>query len=364
MAAAETQVRHVFHAPTLGWDRVHAWQEATGQPAFVWGGGAGARDAFFFGSLRRSFADWIGRTGGPAAMTLYHDGMGADALGPLDPARHKVLFLHQFFPRWERHFEWQLRCTGLIMTTEPAFSRLIREKYAWIPERFIESLAGPVLAAAEARSAGATGPGRRTGIWLQGRPWRRYGNRLRAIVDRWVPGAGQLEIIVDGGGPPAWARRESVLWSPSLPLEFALHRLHTWDSVLLLDDYSLDAPWLLQALALDCFPLVPDGDSPALSGSWGTGNAPSPYPWGDLEAAIGLLGQWREERADLIEDFRDWREGLLARHDGPAPFRERWQAATQALLAQRPPKLRPRKPLAPWMPLSWYERVLRLRTLG
>jgi hypothetical protein len=147
-----------------------------------------------------------------------------------------------------------------------------------------------------------------------------------------------------------------------MPLEFALYRLYTWDSVFLLNDYALDAPWLLRALALDCFPLVPDGDSPASGSAWRADTAPSPYAWGNASNAIDLLGQWRDQKADLLEDFHEWRDGVLAGHATGAAFRKAWSVSKAALLEQRPPKLRDRKPLAGWMPLGWYERVIRLRT--
>jgi hypothetical protein len=362
MASTETQARHVFHAPSTGLDRIHAWQEATGEPAFIWGRHSGMHEARLFGSIRKAFSDWVTGTGDSAVMTIYHDGIGADALGPLDPAAHKVFACHHWYPRWQNHFEWQLRCTGKVLVGDPEMGRAIRERFGWIPERFIQAipqhlLTGPV----EAKERPSEIP-RRTGIWLHGKRWRRYGNRLRSIVDRWQLEVGELEIITEGGGPPGWAKRENIIWNTGMPLEFALYRLYTWDSILLLNDYALDAPWLLRALALDCFPLVPDGDSPAKGAAWHADSAPSPYAWGNASNAIDLLGQWRDQKADLLEDFHEWRDGVLAGHATGAAFRKNWSACKAALLEQRPPKLRDRKPLAGWMPVGWYERVIRLRT--
>lgn len=361
MALAETQARHVFHAPSTGLDRIHAWREATGEPTFIFGRYSGMHEARLFGGIRGPFGDWIAGTGDSATMTVYHDGIGADALGPLDPAPHKVFACHHWYPRWQNHFEWQLRCTGKVLLGEPGLAGAIRERFAWIPERFMVSVPQPLLAATEdteKRSA----PPQRTGIWLHRKRWRRHGNRLRSIVDRWQPAVGELEIITEGGGPPGWAKRPNIIWNTGMPMEFALYRLYTWDSVLLLHDYALDAPWLLRALSLDCFPLVPDGESPAFGPAWREKSAPSPYDWGDISSAISLLGEWRKHKTELLADFQEWRERLLAGHRSGKAFCRDWAACKAALAEQRPPKLRERKPLAGWMPLSWYERVVRLRT--
>jgi hypothetical protein len=362
MASPETQARHVFHAPSTGLDRIHAWREATGEPAFVWGQHSGMHEARFFGGIRSAFRNWITKTGDSTALTIYHDGIGADALGPLDSAPHKVFACHHWYPRWQNHFEWQLRCTGKVLVGDAALIGAIRERFGWIPERFIQSIPEPLLSDREGGGERQAAPPHRTGIWLHGKRWRRSGNRLRSIVDRWQPGVGELEIITEGGGPPGWAKRENIIWNTGMPMEFALYRLYTWDSVLMLNDYALDAPWLLRALSLDCFPLIPAGESPGFGGAWQEESAPSPYPWGDMEAAIDRLTQWREGKAGLLTDFRKWRAGVLSGHAGGSSFREQWSACKAALIEQRPPKLRDRKPLASWMPLSWYERVIRLRT--
>lgn len=361
MAAREIQARHVFHAPTSGWDRIHAWQEATGEPAFIWGRHSGMVEERFFGALKRAFRRWVVREAAGAPVTVYHDGIGADALGPLDPASHKVFFLHTCFPRWERHFEWLLRHTGLVMVGDADLVSPLRERFGWIPERFIHPVPQPLLAGQEDLEPHPERASRRTGIWLHGSSWRRHGNRLRSVVDRWNPEAGELEIITGPGKAPRWARRDAVRWTAGMPFEFAQHRLFTWDSTLLLNDFSLDRPWLLRALAIGCFPLVPDGGSPVHSGPWELDAAPQRYPWGDLAAALDLLQQWRRQRADLMPAFQRWAGNLLARHPESGAFRRHWEATKARVLDQRPPGLRRKRPAPDWEPVAWYERVQRLR---
>jgi hypothetical protein len=356
MASTEYQARHVFHAPTSGWDRIHAWREATGEPAFVWGRGSMGSEGRFFGSVKRDFANWLEATG-PATLTVYHDGAGADAIGAMDPAANKVLFLHHWFPRWERNFDWTIRCTGKVLVGHPSMVERLRSRYGWIPERFIHTVPQPALQTS-LKGGDGSGAKARTGIWLHGKNWRRHGNRLRSIADRWPADAGELEILVTGAGRPGWSRKNGILWSANLPFEFALHRLHTWDSTLLLNDYALDAPWLLDALRLGCFPLVPDGDGVAGRAGWDADNAPKPYPWGDVVAAAELLTGWRTERDALLEGFRGWVEAVQPE---PATFQSAWSWAKAAILDQRAPKLRQRRAVAGWQPVGWYERIQRMR---
>lgn len=360
MASTEVQARHVFHAPTAGWDRIHAWQEATAEPVFVWGRDDGFSRGRFFSSIKRDYGLWLEATKA-APLTIYHDGGGVDALGAMDPNAHKILFLHQFFPRWERQFDWNIRLTGRVMVGHASLAAVVRERFGWIPERFILPVPQPVLGAEERQPAGS-GSGKRTGIWLQGQPWRRFGNRLRSIVDRWPAEAGQLEILTSGKGRPGWARKDHVIWSADLPFQFTLYRLHTWDSTLLLNDYGLDAPWLMAALELGCFPLVPDGEGVARTSEWDDDCAPRPYPWGDIPAAIGLLQEWRKARDSLEPAFLAWKNELLGGNRAGAEFTRTWTAAKRTVLEQRPPKLRPRKATGGWQPVSWYERIQRLRT--
>lgn len=359
MASDQRQARHVFHPATTGWDRVHAWREATGEPAFVWGGQSGSEDGAWFRSVKQAFKKWILETP-DVDLTIYHDGVGADVLGPLDEGAQKVLFLHHWVPRWESYFDWTIRCTGKVLIGQPEFVGTIRSRFGWVPERYIQPIAQPPLQST-VKGKGGTGSKARTGIWLHGRPWRLYGNRLRAIVDRWPAEVGQLEIIASGSGRPSWAGKPHITWSADMPLEFALLRLHTWDSTLLLNDYSLDAPWLMAALALGCFPLIPEGEGITRAGLWDADSAPSPYPWGDTTAALKTLADWRRDRAQLWPAFDGWRQALLANVPTADQFPAAWQAVKQEFLSQRPPKLRVRKAVAGWQPVAWYERVQRLR---
>ncbi|NDV62240.1 hypothetical protein G0Q06_07255 [Puniceicoccales bacterium CK1056] len=353
--------RHIFHAPRTGWDRIHAWQEATKEPVFVWGIASGAEESRLFGSVKKTFAEWIEATGGDSAMSIYHDGFGSDAFGPLDPTSHKLLFLHHWFPRWERHFEWHLRCTGKVLVGDSWMPPILREKFGWIPERFIGVAPQPQLYSKEELVPRPEAAKPRTGIWLHGKSWRPYGNRLRAIVDRWPEAAGEVEIITEGGGPPRWARKPFIIWNSGMPFEFALHRIFTWDSTLLLNDFSLDSPWLLQALSIRCFPLVPDGESPAQMGPWLDDSAPKPYEWGDTADAVRLLQQWRSARESLLPEFGKWADSVLETHPPSEAFMDSWNTCKAQFVDQRVPKLRQRRPIASLYPVGWYERIQRLR---
>ena len=359
MASEELQARHVFHAPTTGWDRIHAWQETAREPVFVWGTGSGHNEGRFFSSVKRAFRLWLEATNG-ASITIYHDGAGVDALGALDDCPHKILFLHHWFSRWERNFEWAIRCSGKVLVGHPDHIGKLRQRFGWIPERFIQAIPQPVLQMAPSPSEGG-GAKQRTGIWLHGRPWRRHGNRLRAIIDRWPADAGQLEIISSGKGCPSWAKKDHITWSTNLPLEFALYRLHTWDSTLLINDYSLDAPWLMAALGLDCFPLIPEGDGISRNSGWNLDSAPRPYPWGDIPAVIDLLANWRNEKDKLLGDFRSWVDTIQEQQLPGDGFPAEWNQVKGSILGQRAPNLRPRKAISSWQPVAWYERIQRLR---
>ncbi len=351
--------RHVFHLPGCGQDMAAAWRAATGEPVFVWGRAAGAVTGLTFGPVRRAFAAWL-RESAQAGLTVYHDGAGADALGPLDPAAHKVLFLHRWTPRWESCVEWFVRCTGKVLTGHAEGAAVLHQRFPWIPERFIGAVPEPPLAEAVVPPPARTGLPR-TGIWLHGRDWRNHGNRLRSIADHWGPRLGELEMIVHGNGHPAWARRHGILWSRGLPLDAALGRLDQWDSVLVLDDFALDAPWLVRALARGCFPLVPAGDNPARPAAWSAPDAPAPYPWGDAGAALDRLRQWRAADAATRARFQDWC-GPFAETDARLrEFRSAWAAVKERFASQHPVRLRRRRPAPVWYPLGWYERILRLR---
>jgi hypothetical protein len=359
MASKELCARHVFHAETSGTDRIDAWREATGEPVFVWGSHSNQADGVFFGSVKSAFRSWLQETNN-ADLTIYHDGAGVDALGPLDPTPDKVLFLHQLFPRWERHFEWMIRCTGRILLGNPEMVEVLRDRFAWIPSKYVNWIGSPGLTDGLLTQGEGTGAKRRTGIWLHGKPWKRFGNRLRSVIDRWSPESGQLEIIASGKRVPRWANREWIRWSANLPLEFALLRLHTWDSTLLLNDYNLDAPWLMKALGLGCFPIIPDGGSLTRRGPWMQAFAPRGYEWGDTHSAMELLTQWRSNRDSLSGDFTAWTKQLLAERD--EGFSTRWAHVKAELLAHRAPAIRPRKAVRPWFPVGLYERVQRMRS--
>jgi hypothetical protein len=360
MSSRKPLARHVFHPVTSGADRVAAWQEATGEPVFSWGRGSGQVDGYWFGSVKRAFRQWIEGTG-DAELTIYHDGMGADALGPLDPSEGKVLFMHNWFPRWEKNFEWMIRCTGRVMVGGEPMLDALNERFAWIPEKYRQVVPGPGIADTLVRSSEGSGKKRRTGIWLQGLAWKRYGNRLRSIIDKWVEDAGELEVIASGKTIPGWARKDHVKWSMDLPLEFALLRLHTWDSTLLINDYNLDAPWLMRALELGCFPIVPDGESVARQGAWSDEAAPQSYDWGNAQSAMNLLSSWRACGDAPRAAFAQWAGAVTEGKSDVKAFASCWQHSKEAVLRHRSPNLRERKAISGQHPVALYERVQRLR---
>ncbi len=336
---------------------MHAWQEATGESFFVWGRNSGSVDNLWFATVKHAYRAWLDKTS-HAKMTIYHDGLGADALGPLDPSENKVLMLHNWFPRWEKNFDWMLRCTGKVAVGDPSLMNALRGKFAWIPERYIHALPGPRLQGEPGE--GGTGAKQRTGIWLHGCRWRRFGNRLRSIVDRWPPEVGELEIIASGRRP-AWSNKPFVKWSADLPMQFALMRIHTWDSCLLLNDFAFDQPWLLLALERGCFPLIPEGSGITSANIWREESAPQRYEWGDMDSATGLLRQWREQKSELEKPFKSWIQQVLDKHD-TGKFADTWDSVKTGFLQSRSPKLRLRKPVGNLVPVAWYERVQRLRS--
>lgn len=360
MSATTPVARHVFHPATSGTDRVMAWQEATGEPVFSWGRRSGQVDSYFFGPVKRKFRDWIESTK-HAELTIYHDGMGADVLGPLDTCERKVFYLHSWFPRWEKNFEWLIRCTGRLMVTGDHRLDALVSRFAWIPGKY--RLTAPEAGISDTLTGSGKGSGhkRRTGIWIHGKSWKSHGNRLRSIFDKWSPETGEIEVIAQGRAVPDWAGKDHIKWIKNLPLEFALMRLHTWDSTLLLNDFNLDAPWLFRALELGCFPLVPDGESIAHGGLWKEDFAPKPYDWGNFGSAIEILEKWRncddqdrssyQEWVDQMRDFRGDREA----------FAMQWKGAKEMVVNHRSPNLRKRRPVADLFPVGLYENIQRMR---
>ncbi|MEX0322226.1 MAG: hypothetical protein AB3N63_08720 [Puniceicoccaceae bacterium] len=355
-----TQARHVFHPVTSGWDRIHAWSEATAEPVFVWGSGSDRADGQFFGSVKKEFKDFLAATS-DSELTIYHDGIGADVLGPLDPHPHKILFVHNWFPRWKKNFDWTIRSTGKVIVGHPNLAKEIRTHFGWIPERYIMTIPQPALSSTVSGDEERSAPKQRTGIWLHGKKWRRYGNRLRSVIDRWPEDAEMLEVIASGKGCPSWARRDNVTWSMDLPVDFALFRLYTWDSTLLLNDYSLDSPWLQRALELDCFPLIPEGEGVARTPCWHQDSAPQVYPWGEIDKAAGLIQEWRQNKDSLLPAFKEWRSALDGEAVSGDAFVMEWERVKSEFCSQKAPKLTKRKPAPFWYPVAWYERVARLR---
>jgi hypothetical protein len=168
-------------------------------------------------------------------------------------------------------------------------------------------------------------------------------------------------VIANGKGCPSWAKKENVIWSMELPVDFALYRLYTWDSTLLLNDYSLDCPWLKRALELDCFPVIPEGEGIARTPTWRADSAPRGYPWGEMDKAAALVTEWRQGKRNLLPAFRGWRSSLSQSNLSGEAFTGEWDRVKTELLGQKASRLRKRKPVPFWYPVAWYERVARLR---
>ena len=346
-----TPARHVFHEVTSQPDTITAWIEACAEPSFTWG----SSSAHSFRSVKRDFNRWLQDTK-DIQLTIYHDGAGADALGGADPSSHKVFFLHHWYPRWKGYVEWMIRHTGKLLVSSSAEIDRIKDEIPWIPRKHIHQINSPGLHSTLAGGQGS-GAKMRTGIWLHGQSWKTYGNRLRGIVDRWTEDLGELEIIAEGNKQPSWSKKNKVIWSKNLPLEFALMRLHTWDSTLLINNYNLDRPWLKEAVRLECFPLVPDAGDGLNVSSWKDEAAPKPYPWGDIPAAISLLKEWRKSRQENLPSFQQW-----CKSHGLATFSpQEWNTVKKEIISGHAPKLIRHKPVSNWTFLKWYERILRLR---
>jgi hypothetical protein len=357
----EVQVRHVFHAPLCGLDRIQAWEAVTGEPAFAWGHGTDF-SAIWFGRVKRALRSWLEQTAA-ATVTVYHDGGSAEALAPLDPAAHKLLALHRWPTRWRQAADWYIRCTGKVLVASEEERIRFRSALSWVPERYIGvwDLTSQLEFPSASQPSGSPAP-QRTGIWLHGLPWRERGNRLRSLADRWDFAQGELEFVVDGNGrPPAWSKKAGLRWTEGLPLSFAMERLHCWDSVLLLDDWDLRRPWLAQALANRCFPLVPHGSGEDFPEYWTAEGAPARYEWGEPSSAQRLLDEWRALDEGDRGPYLEWLSRLgKAERSG----RSEWQATVADLASQRESRLRKRKAVASWMPIRFFERTQRLRCGG
>ncbi|MEY3000579.1 MAG: hypothetical protein RL648_793 [Verrucomicrobiota bacterium] len=354
MSGTKIQARHVFQGDCGNSER-EGWAAATGEPCFVWGGW-GQRPWRAMGAVQRSFREWVGAHGGDNALTLYHDGAGADVLGSWDPSPHKVLLLHRWPTRWEGFLAWQLRHTGRLAVAGGALSEWVRQRLAWIPARYIHEYPSPMVPLS---ATVAIQSEQRTAIWLQGQAWKPFGNRLRAVVDLFA-GKGQPILIVGGEGRrPAWGTGPMVDWQAGVSVTEALHKARACDSILLLNDFSLQAPWLWRLVRDGVFVLVPDGGSPSRSGIWMEECAPTPYPWGDMEAALSLLYSWRTVPDEERRAYRDWgAQGLFTEGE---LFERQWDGFKVELWHQSAPHLGQSKARTAVLPVAWYERVDRLR---
>lgn len=353
MSGTKIQARHVFQGESGAAER-EVWGEATGEPCFHWGGN---REASWrsIAAVQSRFTEWVEAHGGAEALTFYHDGAGADVLAAWDPSPHKVLAMHRWPPRWERYCDWHIRYTGRLAVAGQDLREAVRERFAWIPERYVHVFPTP-----EATETPRERFQRKTLIWLWGQSWKACGNRLRAALDHWG-GQGQAVLIIGGeGAHPAWAAGSLVEWQSGLTFRDALEQASTCDSVLLLSDFALQAPWLKAWVRRGMFVLLPDGDSPSRCGEWLDASAPRPYDWGDMEAAIVLLQSWRSATERERSAYREWAERSLSlgeRND----FWSEWEHFKATLWHQKAPRIGIHKARRSLVPVGWYNRVDRLR---
>lgn len=353
MSGTKIQARHVFQGEWGAAER-EVWAAATGEPSFHWGHGSG-RWRWVCGEQKR-FAGWVETHGGSEALTFYHDGAGADVLGAWDPSPHKVLLMHRWPPRWERYVDWYLRHTGRLAVGSAALREAVQERFAWIPERYL----GLFPTARLAETPCPAHLERRTLVWLWGQPWRACGNRLRAALEMWGS-KGQAVLVVGGEGRrPLWAKGPGVTWESGLSFGEALAHAGTCDSVLMLNDFALQAPWIHDWVHGGLFLLVPDGGSPSRSGEWVEESAPRSYEWGNMEAAMALLLSWRSASAEERAAYRDW-AGRAAQGESGALFEAEWERFKSGLWHQRAPKLGRLKARPSCFPVAWYRRIDRLR---
>jgi hypothetical protein len=351
MSDTKIQARHVFEG-SQGTNTAPYWEQVTGEPCFVWG--AAERKIIPLRSVQLAFREWIAENGGQRALTFYHNGAGADFLGPWDQGMGKVLLMDYWPVRWERYLDWQLRYTGRLVVPEPYLKEAVNEKFPWIPERFIQCY--PSLPVA---SGGKSVIEERTAIWLNGNAWKASESRLRAFIDLCGKNGMQTLVLAENVNRPKWAQSPMVEWFNGSQ-QAALDRANCCDTIFLLNDFALNALWLRQLLAAGVFPLVPAGDAPGRRGPWSETAAPRPYAWGDAVDAVRRLKEWRQATEADKTAYAQW----VSRAIGPClaeDFKNRWEAFKAGLLNQRVPRLREFKARLSWTPLFWYQRVDRLR---
>lgn len=354
MSGTKIQARHVFQGESGAAER-EIWSAATGEPCFHWGHGSGGW-RWVCGEQKR-FAEWVEAHGGSEALTFFHDGAGADVLGAWDPSPHKVLLMHRWTPRWERYIDWHLRYTGRLAVASAALREGLLERFAWIPGRYVAVFPSPI----PAMTIFPEPLEKQTLIWLWGQAWKASGNRLRAALDVWGSHGEAVVVVVGGeGGRPTWAAGPRVTWESGLSFRDALARAGTCDSVLMMNDFGMQAPWIMDWIRHGLFFLAPDGESPSRTGPWVDESAPRPYEWGNMEAAMALLQSWRDAPEGERLAYRQWAERAV-RTEAAVSFEAQWDAFKESLWHQRAPKLGNRKAHRRMFPVAWYKRIDRLR---
>ena len=140
------------------------------------------------------------------------------------------------------------------------------------------------------------GRAERTVIRLSEEGWRRYKGRLKALSTVWGERGHTLLILLPAGASANWSNEKVEVRSGVAPAD-AWRAALSCDSVLVLNDFELDTPWVTSLLRSGLFPLFPEGESPARSGGWLEAGAPEGYSWGDPLSALERLKAWRERAA-------------------------------------------------------------------
>lgn len=352
MSNKKLQARHVFQGG-VDEDSAELWREATGEPCFVWGVGRGSKSLM---SVQGAFCEWLRHPNTSADLTLYHNGAGTDFLSPWDPAPHKVLMLDRWPSRWERYLDWHLRYTGRVAVPNKSLQEAVKERFRWIPDRYVHVFPTPSVSTLRVPPLGRS---ERTVIRLSEEGWRGYKSRLKALSKVWSEGGYSLLILLPAGAKANWSHEKVEVRSGVAPSD-AWRTALSCDSVLVLNDFELDTPWVTSLLRSGLFPLFPEGESPARSGGWLEAGAPEGYSWGDPLSALERLKAWRERAVSESRTYASWVERTFSDPAGN-DFQRAWQDLKARVIEQRAPKLRDWKAKRRWMPLNWYRRIDRLR---
>lgn len=271
-------------------------------------------------------------------ISVYHDGWGIDLLADLDAAAHKVLYLHGFYPYWERHLAFAIRFASGLAVPYEALKEWILKTFPWIPERFVLVWPLPVKDPPASPLPSSTPV---AGIWLRSgfRDW----NRLRSAVDRLRGEFSHISI-------------QCVFEGRKIPRTLASCRVDpeeskNWNILFQLQDWIPVAIERLYLAEQGTLCLLPDGD---IFEALGETSLPhySYGNWADLGVAL--------ER--LLQEGPDPRKGLEA-HLGDASL-NKFEEGLETLINRRSLRIHRTSPRRQWRPLRWYHAMFGYRMRG